>query len=46
MPDNGLRANSRVYFTPEEAATYYVAAGAFGVHIGTYTLSVDEVDGI
>ena len=41
-----VRANSRVYFTPEEAATYYVAAGAFGVHIGTYTLSVDEVDGI
>ena len=34
--------NSRVYFTPEEAGTYYVAAGASATHEGTYTLSVAE----
>ena len=33
--------NSRVFFTPGEDGTYYVAASAFW-HIGTYTLSVEE----
>ncbi len=36
--------NSRVDFTPDEGATYYVSAGAFGICQGTYTLMVEEVD--
>ena len=39
----GRIRNSRVYFTPEEAATYYVAAGDSGRSDGTYTLSVTDV---
>ena len=48
--DGGRGNNSRVYFTPDEGATYYVSAGAFVwtvadyVEVGTYTLSVEEVD--
>ena len=42
--DGGEGSNSRVYFTPDEGATYYVSAGAYGNHVGTYTLSVEEVD--
>ena len=43
--DNGGRVrNSRVYFTPDEGATYYVSAGADRDYAGTYTLSVEEVD--
>ena len=48
--DGGEGYNSRVYFTPDEDATYYVSAGAFVptvvdyVEVGTYTLSVEEVD--
>ena len=42
--DGGVGRNSRVYFTPDEGATYYVSAGAYGNHVGTYTLSVEEVD--
>ena len=46
--DSGAGANSRVEFTAEEDATYYVAAGAwFDWGVGTYTLSVRDVtDGI
>ena len=40
--DSGVGRNSRVYFTPNEDATYYVAAGADGNGVGTYTLSVTE----
>ena len=48
--DGGEGYNSRVYFTPDEDATYYVSAGAFVptvvdyVEVGTYTLTVEEVD--
>ena len=42
--DGGRVRNSRVYFTPDEGATYYVSAGASGNHLGTYTLAV--VDGM
>ena len=41
--DSGEGTNSRVYFTPNEGATYYVAAGAGSVGAGTYTLSVTDV---
>ena len=41
--NSGASVNSRVYFTAEETATYYVAAGAFLRYVGTYTLSVVEV---
>ena len=34
--------NSRVYFRPDEDATYYVSAGAYGGWRGTYTLAVSE----
>ena len=42
--DGGQHYNSRVYFTPDEGATYYVSAGAHGDPTGTYTLSVEDVD--
>ena len=41
--DGGAGLNSRVVFTALEAGTYYVAAGAYREHVGTYTLSVTEV---
>ena len=41
--DSGVGRNSRVYFTPEEGATYYVSAGAYIRDVGTYTLAVTEV---
>ena len=41
--DGGAYQNSRVDFTAEEDATYYVAAGADGVDVGTYTLSVTDI---
>ena len=41
--DSGQNLNSRVYFTPNEEATYYVAAGADDAWHGTYTLSVTDV---
>ena len=44
--DGGLDPNSRVTFTPGGDGTYYVAAGHFQIYTGTYTLSVDEVDGM
>ena len=34
--------NSRVYFEAPTDSTYYVAAGAYNVYTGTYTLSVVE----
>ena len=40
--DGGAGYNSRVLFTAQEAGTYYVAAGAYREHEGTYTLSVEE----
>ena len=36
--DGGVRRNSRVDFTPDESATYYVSAGADRNYTGTYTL--------
>ena len=46
--DGGEGRNSRLTFTPDEGATYYVSAGDYGNHsffsVGTYTLSVEEVD--
>ena len=42
--DGGVGLNSRLTFTPDEGATYYVSAGAYGNHVGTYTLAVEEVD--
>ena len=40
--DEGAGFNSRLYFTTEEAGTYYVAAGAYGTRSGTYTLTVTD----
>ena len=40
--NGGTSWNSRVYFSPNEEATYYVATGAYGANWGTYTLSVTE----
>ena len=40
--DGGAGYNSRVTFTAAPAATYYVAAGAYGDATGTYTLTVVE----
>ena len=40
--DGGEGRNSRVKFTAEEDATYYVAAGAWYNGEGAYTLSVEE----
>ena len=47
--NGGSGRNSRVYYTPDEDGTYYVAAGAGpGSYrsLGNYTLSVEEVDGM
>ena len=41
--DSGQNLNSRVFITPNEDATYYVAAGADRDYTGTYTLSVTDV---
>ena len=41
--DGGAGRNSRVAFTADADATYYVAAGAWRGLDGTYTLSVEEV---
>ena len=48
--DDGAGRNSLVYFTPDEDATYYVSAGGYVAtgaghsQVGSYTLSVEEVD--
>ena len=39
---SGVGGNSWVYFTPDEGATYYVSAGAYGSDAGSYTLAVSE----
>ena len=41
--EGGRGHNSRVFFTASDDATYYVAAGAYGSHTGTYKLSVAKV---
>ena len=41
--DGGAYDNSRVEFTATEDAIYYVAAGADGGAMGTYTLSVTDI---
>ena len=45
--DGGLSDNSRIVFTPDEGGTYYVSVGesvrSYSDHVGTYTLSVEEV---
>ena len=40
--DGGAGYNSQVEFTAAAAGTYYVAAGGYATHQGTYTLSVVE----
>ena len=40
--NGGAGYNSRVVFTANANATYYVSAGANGSRTGTYTLSVEE----
>ena len=39
--DGGTGFNSRLSFSPTDTGTYYVVAGAFGSHTGTYQLLVD-----
>ena len=41
--DGGTGRNSQLFFTADDAGTYYVAAGAYWSYLGTYTLSVEEV---
>ena len=41
--DSGASKNSLAFFIPSAPATYYVAAGARGNEVGTYTLSVTDV---
>ena len=40
---SGPGHNSRVVFTPDRDGTYYVSAGAWQTHVGTYKLSVTQV---
>ena len=40
--DGGTGSNSRLYFEPVSAGSYYIVAGAFGNRTGTYELSVEE----
>ena len=40
--NGGYGDNSRAVFEPEEAGTYYIAAGGYGTRLGTYELSVTE----
>ena len=44
--DIGTSLNSRVTFTPTADGTYYVAVGAFGSEVGTYTVSVKETSSV
>ena len=41
--DGGVLLNSRVYFTPADTGTYYIAAGAWNNNKGTYKLLVDAI---
>ena len=43
--DGGVGFNSRLVFEPENAGTYYIAAGYFSVGVpGTYRVSVEKLD--
>ena len=43
--DGGVGFNSRIVFEPENAGTYYIAAGYFAVgDPGTYRVSVEKLD--
>ena len=44
VPDIQWRHTPRLFFTPTEAGTYYIAAGTDWSPRGTYTLSVTEMD--
>ena len=44
--ESGTGRNSRVEFTATKTGKYYVAAGAFEHHEGSYTLSVSELTGV
>ena len=41
--DGGVGHNSRLEFVAPETGTYYIAAGAYEDHFGTYTLAVMDV---
>ena len=41
--DGGTGLNSSVYFVAPDSGAYYIAAGAFGEHIGTYTVGIVDV---
>ena len=40
--DGGEVLNSHLLFTPEESGSYFIAAGAYSSHSGSYTLQVEE----
>ena len=44
--DAGRGFSSQVYFKADANDTYYVAAGSYWIHDGTYTLSVEDVTDI
>ena len=41
--NGGVGWNSRVFLEPENAGTYYIAAGVYGTGFGTYRVSVAEI---
>ena len=41
--DGGVLLDSRVFFTPADTGTYYIAAGAWNNNKGTYKLLVDAL---
>ena len=41
--DGGVLLNSRVFFTPADTGTYYIAAGAWNNNKGTYKVLVDAL---
>ena len=41
--DGGTGLNSSVYFIAPDSGAYYIAAGAFGEHIDTYTVGIVDV---
>ena len=44
--DGGTDLNSQLEFVAASSGTYYIAAGAYGSHTGTYTLSLADLGGI
>lgn len=42
--DGGLGYNSQLDFTPESSGIYYISAGAYSTHTGTYQLSVSSTE--